>query len=86
MAAAASNRASGIRGGAYAKQRVTCSRYGSGSPASAAAWVSSGDQLGVEPGAPVGIGHLGRQAVAEGGRVVAQAGRRAELLHVDRSP
>ena len=41
-------------------------------------------QLEVEPGAPVGFGHLGRQAVPERGCVGAQAGRRSELGHVHR--
>ena len=42
------------------------------------------DQLDVEPGPAVGFGDLGRQTVPQGGRVLAQAGRRAKLLHVDR--
>ena len=42
-----------------------------------------GDELDVEPGAPVGFGHLGGEAGAECGRVVAEACRGAELLHVD---
>ena len=43
-----------------------------------------GHQLEIEPGAPVGFRHLGRQAVSKRGCVGAEAGRRAELGHVHR--
>ncbi len=82
-AAAASNSPSSRRGGANAKQRSTWSRYGSGSPGEARRLGLERDELGVEPVAPVRLGDLVGEPGAQGHRVVAQAGRRAELLHVD---
>ena len=82
-AAASSNSVSGRRGGAEGeaaghvvevRQRIAGQRRG---------LRLQGDELGVQPRPPVRLGDLRGQTLAEGGRVVAQAGRGPELLHVD---
>ena len=82
-AAASSNSPSGRRGGRYAKQRVTWSRYGSASPASAAACVSSAtswasSQARRSASATSAASRSRRSAASSRSR-----GRCAALLHVD---
>ena len=67
-AAASSNSASGRRGGRYAKQRVTWSRYGSGVAGERRGLRLERDELGVQPGPPVGVGDLAGQPRRAGPR------------------
>ena len=71
------------RPGVQARQRSTWSRYGIDSPALTRASVSARDQLEVEPVAAIGLRDLGGEPRPEGERVLGEARRRAQRLHVD---
>ena len=75
--------ASSRRTGSQAKQPRTWSRYGSGSPASAACLRRQRDELRAEPVAAVGLPDLILEPSAESVSVVSESGWRPERLDVD---